>query len=139
MNDTTIHRSRILCGIVVALLIPLGLATRMQPWMPDFARIHAGDTLWAAMVYWGLAFVFPRASVRSLTLLALAFSFSIEVSQLSNSPVLVQARSTKLGALVLGHGFLWIDLLRYVVGIALAALMDISISKFSTRAHHGRS
>ena len=51
----------------------------------------------------------------------------IELSQLIQHPAMVSARSTKLGALVLGHGFLWIDLLRYAAGIALAAVLDVAI------------
>jgi hypothetical protein len=124
-----IHRSRIQCGLIIILLIPLGLATRQLDWLPSFIRNHAGDALWAALVYWGIAFVFPRLPIRTLVISALAFSFLIEVSQLSSHPVLVQARANRIGALVLGHGFLWIDLIRYTAGVATAALVDLQMTR----------
>lgn len=76
------------------------------------------------MIYWGFATVFPRFALHLLVIIALTFCFAIECSQLSSHPVLVEARSHRLGALILGHGFLWIDLIRYTFGVALAALAD---------------
>jgi hypothetical protein len=143
------RRSRILCGAMIGIIVPLGLATRALPWLPEFIRVHAGDALWAAMVYWGGAFVFPRLPVWSLVTAAASFSLAIELSQLSSHPILAHARATRyayarelrqlrhpilaharatrLGALVLGHGFLWVDLLRYATGIILAAMLDVVV------------
>jgi hypothetical protein len=123
-KSATRQRSRIHCGLIVLLLIALGLATRKFEWVPDFIGAHAGDALWAAMVYWGIALIFPKLTIRMLVITALAFSFGIEFSQLVQHPLLVKLRHTGLGALVLGHGFLGIDLVRYSVGISLAALLD---------------
>ena len=52
-------RSRIVCILLIGVIIPMGLATRSLPWLPEFVRSEAGDALWAAMVYWGFALVFP--------------------------------------------------------------------------------
>ncbi|MCB1099795.1 MAG: DUF2809 domain-containing protein [Verrucomicrobiae bacterium] len=120
-------RSRIVCILLIGVIIPMGLATRSLPWLPEFVRSEAGDALWAAMVYWGFALVFPQMPVWAVAACAAAFSLGIELSQLSSHPLLVQARSTRLGALVLGHGFLWIDLLRYAVGVALAVVLDLAV------------
>ncbi|MDA0812046.1 MAG: DUF2809 domain-containing protein [Verrucomicrobia bacterium] len=121
------HRSRVICAAVIGVIIPLGLATRAVPWVPEFLRSEAGDALWAAMVYWGFALLSPRIPVWAVAACAAAFSCGIELSQLSSHPLLMQARSTRLGALVLGHGFLWIDLLRYATGIALAIVLDLAL------------
>lgn len=109
---------------MVVGLIGLGLASRMVPGLPGFVEAHAGDALWAAMVYWGLALLFPRLTIPLLAASATTFAFGIEFSQLIQHPVMIEARSHWLGALVLGHGFLWIDLVRYAVGIAVAAALD---------------
>jgi len=121
-----------LCACLVVVLVTLGLSSRMLPGLPGFLRDHAGDALWAAMIYWGFAFLFPRWPIRTLALAATTFSFLIEFSQLCSHPLLEAARDHRLGALVLGHGFLWIDLLRYAVGIAVAALIDALIQRRST-------
>lgn len=125
-------KTRLHCALFVLGCIGLGLSTRKIDSLPMFLREHAGDALWAAMVYWGIAFLFPRASTVKVAVGALAFSFSIEASQLITHPLLEQARSTTLGALVLGHGFLWIDLVRYAVGVALAAGIDCLIQRRAT-------
>lgn len=127
----TSHRRRFLCLAMIGVVIPLGLATRSVDSLPDFVKDHAGDGLWAAMVYWGVALVIPRWSAWAVAVAAGAFSLGIELSQLSSHPLLVQARANRLGALVLGHGFLWIDLVRYTVGILAAVALDLAVSRYS--------
>ena len=56
---------------------------------------------------------------------ALIFSYSIEISQLYQAPWINAVRNTKIGALALGHGFLWSDLICYTVGIALGVLLEV--------------
>ena len=51
--------------------------------------------------------------------LALVFSYLIEISQLYHAPWIDAIRSTALGGLVLGFGFLWSDILCYTVGVLL--------------------
>ena len=57
-------------------------------------------------------------------LIALAFCFVIELSQLYQAPWLNAIRQTTLGGLILGFGFLWSDLLGYCVGVFVAYLLD---------------
>lgn len=93
---------------------------------------YAGDTLWALMVYWlccaagrGFAGRFPARCLRwQVMLAALLFAFAIEFSQLSQALWLQSLRATRLGALVLGHGFLLSDLVCYTVGIVIGAGLD---------------
>ena len=119
--------------LAIGVIVPLGLATRSVPWIPEFIRAHAGDALWAAMVYWGFGLVFYRWPAWAIAICAAGFALGIELSQLSAHPMLERARSTRVGALVLGHGFLWMDLLRYAVGIGLAAVADAIVASRQNR------
>jgi len=85
---------------------------------------YAGDTLWAAMVFWLLAIVWPRARTRGLAIGALGIALGVEVSQLYHAGWIDAIRQTRLGALVLGSGFLWSDLACYTVGVGVAAGLD---------------
>ncbi len=110
---------------ICLLTIVLGLASRKcGAVLPDFIAAYAGDTLWAAMVYFGISVVFPAWQRRSRFLFALLFSYAIECSQLYQAPWINSVRSTTIGALVLGHGFLWSDLVCYTVGVCIALLVD---------------
>ena len=121
-------RSRILTAALLATTIALGLASRRYaPALPSFIATYAGDALWAAMVFWVAALLFPRARTRTLVAIALGVSIAVELSQLYHAPWIDQLRATRLGALALGHGFLWSDLLCYAAGVALASLIDMGL------------
>lgn len=119
------QRSRLACvGLAIATIVA-GLASRQWPAaLPRFIALYAGDTLWAAMVVWLLALASPRASTTRLASTALALAVVVEVSQLYHAPWIDGIRGTRLGALVLGQGFLWSDLACYAVGVGLAASAD---------------
>jgi hypothetical protein len=115
---------RVYTSLVVVTII-LGLASRKYAHaLPSFVAAYAGDTLWAAMVFFGLALLLPRRSTRALAISALAVAFAVEFSQLYHAPWLDAVRNTRLGALALGQGFLWSDLVCYTVGVAAAAMVD---------------
>ncbi len=120
-------------GIIAALLlatIALGLATRMRslPW-PDFAAANFGDALWAVAVYLLLCFLRPAAKPITLFTVALAISFAVEFSQLATFSWLADARATLPGKLLLGRGFVWLDLLRYTAGVVVIFGCDYSWSR----------
>ncbi|MCK6608681.1 MAG: DUF2809 domain-containing protein [Flavobacterium sp.] len=62
-------------------------------------------------------------------LLSLLFCFGIEVLQLVQIDWLLAIRKTTLGHYILGEGFLWLDLLCYVIGTLLAFLIDKRLIK----------
>lgn len=68
--------------------------------------------------------VWPRRSLVWAMCLSCAFSWMIEFAQLIQTPWLIEIRSTVWGALILGHGFLVIDLIRYTVGILCMVMID---------------
>ncbi|ULT59805.1 DUF2809 domain-containing protein [Neobacillus drentensis] len=108
------------------VVIFLGLASRKYgPYLPLFLAENAGDALWAMMVYFGFRFLLARKNVQISIFCSLLFSFMIEFSQLYQAEWINQIRSMWLGALVLGKGFLTADLVRYTVGILIAAFLDL--------------
>ena len=107
------------------LIVVLGLGSRTySDYLPLWVATYAGDTLWAAMVYWGISFLFPFTHLLRRATIALLFSYCIEVSQLYQADWINVIRGTTLGALVLGHGFLWSDMLCYTIGVGLAVSID---------------
>ncbi|MDZ4672997.1 MAG: DUF2809 domain-containing protein [Gemmatimonadota bacterium] len=118
---------------VVALLIlvtgALGLASRCYPTaMPAFVATYAGDTLWAALVFWCLALLFRRQATARLAIVTVVIAFAVEGSQLYHAPWIDTLRDTLPGRLVLGSGFLWSDLVCHVVGAGMAAALDTAMA-----------
>ena len=116
-------RSRPFITIILLLVVALGLASRKFP-LPNFLAANTGDALWTVAVYLTLAFVFPHLRPLHLGLAALSISLAVELSQLIDTPWLNTLRQTLPGKLLLGQGFQWLDLPRYLAGATLAALTD---------------
>jgi glycopeptide antibiotics resistance protein len=108
-------KARLSCIIAVVVVIALGLLSRKISFVP----LWVGDVLWALMVYLGMRALLIRSSLKQVVLISLLFCFAIEFSQLYQAPWINNIRATVLGHLVLGQGFLWGDLLAYVVGVGL--------------------
>ena len=102
-----------LSGTVV--LIALGLLSRRVKFVPA----ACGDALWAMMVYCCFRIVLIRKPMIISAMAALITSFAIEFSQMLTPDWLVKIRSTFLGHMLLGQGFLWSDLLAYTIGISV--------------------
>lgn len=112
--------------IVTALfMVALGLfSRRFSNLLPDIISEHAGDMLWAMMVYFGFRFLFVKNKILFAMIGSILFSFGIECSQLYQADWINELRYTTLGALILGRGFLFVDLVRYLSGIVLALMLD---------------
>ena len=102
-----------LIGIVV--LIPLGLYSRHISWLPK----ETGDALWAMMVFCFWRIILVKSKLRTVAIVSLTHSFIVEFSQLLRWPWLVSFRDTFVGHMMLGQGFLWTDLVAYVIGIII--------------------
>jgi hypothetical protein len=110
---------------LIALVCLLGIASRRSSRMlPVFIAAYAGDTLWALAAFLGIGLVLPRASTRSIAILAMSFSVAVEISQLYHAPWIDSIRQTTLGGLILGFGFLWSDLACYAVGVGIGAFVE---------------
>ncbi len=119
------QRSRVVTLGLAVLTVLLGLSTRRYgEVLPVLVVRYAGDVLWAALVFWVLAAVFPRAKTLTLAGGTVAVAFTVELSQLYHVPWLDALRGTTAGALILGQGFLISDLVCYVAGAVFAAFVD---------------
>jgi hypothetical protein len=124
-SDWGISRRLVYAGMLAATVL-LGLASRRWPELqPEFVAAYAGDAFWAAMVYWIGAFVWPALSRTRLAAAALGVAMLVEVSQLYRAPWIDAVRASRVGALVLGRGFLWSDLVCYAAGVAGAVAVDV--------------
>lgn len=131
-------RSRALYLALALAVVALGLASRrFRPVLPPWLGAYAGDALWAAMVFLLAAAAWPRARVASLALGAVLFSFAVEASQLYRAPWIDALRATRPGGLVLGHDFVWSDLLCYAAGVLLAAAADLTLRSRAARTAAG--
>ncbi len=125
------RRRRIAYAGWVAVVIAAGLASRSAgaSFLPDFATAYAGDTLWALMVFLALGFLFPGARTAVLAGSALGISFAVEFSQLCEMDWLKQIRATRVGALMLGQGWVATDLLCYAVGVGIGVAGEVGWRK----------
>lgn len=124
-GPTSSVRRRMILGALLLLVIAAGLGSRRYgDALPDFVAANAGDLLWTVAVYLTLAILAPTCSPVKLGLSALAISFAVEFSQLIDVAWLNAIRKTLPGRLLLGAGFLGIDLLRYLAGAVIATLLD---------------
>jgi hypothetical protein len=108
-------------ALAAALTIALGLASRLDG-VRDVIGKYPGDALWALLVVLLLATAFPRARANTLITAALAIAFTVEL--LKCIPALAPLRDNPYGALVFGHAFSWQNLVAYIVGVLLGAILD---------------
>ncbi|MBC6612209.1 DUF2809 domain-containing protein [Hymenobacter sp. BT507] len=113
--------------VLIFFTLLLGLASRIYaPWLPSWIAAYAGDTLWALLIFWLLGLLRPTWPSERVAIIALGFAFAIEISQLYQAPWINAIRNTTLGSLVLGHSFLWSDLVCYSVGVLMGYLLEKS-------------
>jgi len=121
----TYKRNRFYYLLFIVITLLSGLASRHYPGvLPTWVESYLGDSLWALMVFLMAGFLLNGKSPRWIALVALVFSYCIEISQLYHAPWIDAVRANRLGGLVLGFGFLWSDLVCYAVGIGFGVLME---------------
>lgn len=109
---------------VIIITVGLGLFVRIKAnWFPEVFNLYAGDALYAFMMYYIVCLFTNKAPVYR-AIAALLICYVIEFSQLYQAEWINTIRQTLPGRLVLGSGFLYSDLLAYLIGITLAFLSD---------------
>ena len=103
----------------------LGVLSRKIIGIPLFI----GDVLYAVLIYFGFRFLIMDSKKSTSLLLSLIFCFGIEILQLVQIDWLIAIRKTTLGHYILGEGFLWSDLLCYIMGTSMAFLIDKKLIK----------
>ncbi|WP_425447236.1 DUF2809 domain-containing protein [Dethiothermospora halolimnae] len=114
---------RIIYFILIFITIILGLLSRKINTIP----LYVGDILWATMICFIVIFINPKKSIYFDFFISLTITYGVEFSQLIDLNWLNNIRSTTLGHLVLGQGFLVIDLVAYLVGIVFALVIKRGI------------
>ncbi len=138
-QEFRLNRPRYLYVIAMAAVIAAGLWWRSaaNP-VSLFWHKYGGDALWALLMFLGFRCVLIRASILRVTLVALAFCFAVEFSQLYHAPWIDSIRNTRFGALALGSIFNAPDLIAYAVGVAVGGLIEITAVKIATGANQSR-
>ena len=120
--------------VLAAVAMLLGLASRRyRSSLPSFVAENAGDALWTVLVYCGISFCVPHAKIISRAAMTLGFAYAIEFGQLYHAPWIDSVRDTTLGGLVLGFQFVWVDLIRYAVGVLFCVAVEAAETPFRKR------
>ncbi len=124
--DHARQRNRFSYVVALGVTIAAGLLSRSSgaDHLPALVRAYAGDTLWALAVFLVLGLLLPRATTMRLAIGAALISYGVELSQLYRAPWIDALRHTTPGALLLGFGFQWSDLICYSAGILLGAAAE---------------
>lgn len=88
-----------------------------------FVRPYLGDVLVVILIYCFLK-SFLKLPVLVASLLVLAFSFAIEFLQFLNIVEKLGLENSKIARTVIGTSFSWMDLLAYIVGIAIVLIVE---------------
>jgi hypothetical protein len=89
----------------------------------SFIRPYLGDVLVVILIYCFLKSFF-QLPVLTAALFVLLFSFTIEFLQFLNIVEILHLENSKIARTVLGTSFSWIDLLTYIVGIAIVIIVE---------------
>lgn len=116
-------RARACYLLALGVIIAFGLLSRRVPWLPN----SAGDMFWSMMVYCFIRLIFISWRPLLVASVALSVSFAVEFSQLIRWPWLCQFRSTFVGHMLLGQGFMWQDLVAYFIGVGLMCLCEYKL------------
>ncbi len=108
-------RNRLVNLLLTLLTIAAGLFSRTS-YVPDIIYPYLGDALYALMIYFLLAFLFPKLSFMRTMLICIGICFTIEICQLYQADWIQRIRATLPGRLILGQGFLYSDLVAYIGG-----------------------
>lgn len=121
-------RNRVVYALFTIVVIILGLSSRKFAFaLPHLLNDYLGDALWALMIFTGFGFLFPKTETKKLAFISLMFCYGIEVSQLYHAEWIDSIRATTLGGLVLGYGFLWNDLVAYIIGVGVGMFCEFML------------
>lgn len=115
--------------MLTAIVIVAGCMIRSEyteTWPPLVVKA-GGDALWALMVFLGFGFLFPRLRTATLAAATLAFAYGVEFSQLYQAEWIQAFRKTFLGAVSIGSGFRWSDLVSYTAGCGIGVVAEITV------------
>ncbi|MBP6181418.1 DUF2809 domain-containing protein [Flavobacterium sp.] len=89
----------------------------------SFVRPYLGDVLVVILIYCFLK-SFLKLPVLPVAIFVLIFSFAIEFFQFLNIVEMLHLEKSKIARTVIGTSFSWVDLLTYIVGIAIVIVVE---------------
>jgi hypothetical protein len=110
----------------LVLLIAFGLGSRRLGGVPSWVTLYAGDVAWGAMFFALFCALWPTLITARAWLAAVITTELIEFSELYRAPWLEALRATRGGGLLLGHVFLWSDVVCVALGATLAAGAELA-------------
>lgn len=89
----------------------------------NFIRSYLGDVLVVILIY---CFIqsFLKLPVLTAAIFVLLFSFAIEFLQFFNIVQKLGLENSEVARTVIGTSFAWIDLLTYILGIAIVIMVE---------------
>ncbi|HET7539014.1 MAG TPA: DUF2809 domain-containing protein [Polyangiaceae bacterium] len=120
------ERSRVSVCFWLLLLIAFGLGSRRLGGLPEWITLYAGDVAWGALFFTLFCLVRPTLSPAGAWVAAVVTTEIIEFSELYHTPWLDALRATRAGGLLLGHLFLWSDVVCVALGATLAAGAELA-------------
>ena len=128
--------TRLAAFFFMVLAAVLGLATRKTGLnaVPVIGT-YGGDVAWAMAAYALVRMCAPKARIDTVMLIAGIMALGVELSQLIDAQWINDLRQNAFVALIIGKGFLWSDLGAYIVGVLIAALINLIILRIA----HARS
>lgn len=129
MEDPS-SRTRLLAALAAVVTVAAGLTVRAVTggWFGKYA----GDALYTVLVYALVVLVWPRITPVRAAISALAFSWAVELAQLTPVPAALSEVSV-VARLVLGSTFGAADLVAYPAGALLAASVHALARRRSRR------
>lgn len=113
----SVTRTRAVAAVAALVTVAAGLGVRSAAG-GDFAK-YAGDACYTVLIHTVVVLLAPRVRPLTAAGAALAFSWAVELAQLTGIPADLSRQST-VARLVLGSTFNAPDLFWYVGGAALA-------------------
>lgn len=117
-------RRRLAVLIVLILTIAAGVASRTLVSPIPYWLKELGDVLWAMALYWAIALIRPAWSWRVIAPIALGLAWVSELQQLLDTDWIRRGRQVPGLKMLLGRGFSWVDMAMYVIGAAVAVIID---------------
>ncbi|GAA3515704.1 DUF2809 domain-containing protein [Aquimarina addita] len=108
-------RNRNVSIVAILLTILTGFLSRTSL-IPELLYPYAGDYLYALMWFFIVGFIDIEIKSFRVMLISIMICYIIEFFQLYQAHWITTIRNYKLGALILGQGFLWSDIISYTFG-----------------------
>jgi glycopeptide antibiotics resistance protein len=125
-------------GLLILPTTLVGMATRRYPSaFHEWIASYGGDILYATLILFILRFLLIRSRLFVPAALSFGCCVFIECLQLYQAPWITGLRKTGMGGLLLGHQFLWTDMLCYAAGVGTGWLIAFLLER-DQRLHHSQ-